>query len=453
MVSRGGGDDGRESIRASLPTVSRRVETSADLDPLMERIGDAHYVLLGEASHGTSEYYTWRSRITERLVREKGFSFVAVEGDWPDCSRVNRYVKGDDGGGATAHEVLHGFARWPTWMWANREVVHLCEWLRGWNQERPEEDRVGFYGLDVYSLWESMDAVVRFLRERDPKLAREARGLYACFDPFGRDEQEYARATAGRYRMAPMSCEEEAIAVLRGLRERRARSLPTDDGDAEAEFDAEQNAICAVNAEEYYRAMVRGDEHSWNIRDTHMADTLERLVKFHRGQRDVVKAVVWEHNTHIGDARATDMAAEGMVNIGQLVRERQRPRDAVLVGFSGHRGSVIAGRGWGEPMERMEVPRAMEGSWEDVLHGAGGVRGGRLVLMDEVRGRPEWEEQRGHRAIGVVYHSRYERGNYVPTVLPARYDALIALEETRAVSPLHTAAVGGEVAETFPSGV
>jgi erythromycin esterase-like protein len=368
---------------------------------------------------------------------------------------VNRYVKGDDGGGATAHEVLHGFARWPTWTWANREVVHLAEWLRGWNQERPADQRVGFYGLDVYSLWESMDAVVRFLRRRDPALAREARGLYACFDPFGRDEQDYARATVGRGRFGPMSCQDEVVAVLRGLRERRARAELARNGDAEAEFDAEQNAICAVKAEEYYRAMVRGDEHSWNLRDTHMADTLERLVRFHRGPggRDVVKAIVWEHNTHIGDARATDMAAEGMVNLGQLVRERQRPGDVVLVGFSGYRGSVIAGRGWGEPMERMEVPRAVEGSWEDVLHGPGGVRGGRLILMEDVRGRREWEEQRGHRAIGVVYHPRYERGNYVPTVLPSRYDALIALEETRAVSPLHTAVVEGEVPETWPSGV
>jgi erythromycin esterase len=462
-------------VRSDLGRAGSVLASAADLDPLLERIGDSQFVLLGEASHGTSEYYLWRSRVTERLVREKGFGLVGVEGDWPDCYRVNRYVKGWDGrtrerGPGTAYEALHAFARWPTWMWANREVVHLAEWLRGWNEERPEEEKVGFYGLDVYSLWESMDAVMAYLRGRDPRLAREAAAAYACFEPYNRDEQEYARGTIGRGGLAwggrglvPHDCREEVVQVLRRLRERHA-AAPPGGHEPEAAFDAEQNALCAVNAERYYRAMVRGDAQSWNIRDMHMADTLDRLVAYHRTQRERVKAVVWAHNTHIGDARATDMVGEGMVNLGQLVRERHERRglaggeggtNVVLVGLCGHRGSVIAARGWGESMEKMAVPAPMAGSWEDVLHLPDRPNPpGRLILMDTVREREEWMLPRGQRAIGVVYHPRHERKrNYVPTVLPVRYDALIALEETTALRPLHTRVADGEVAETYPSGV
>jgi erythromycin esterase len=438
-----------DRLRGQLGRIACPLRDAADLDPLLERIGDAHYVLLGEASHGTSEYYTWRARITERLVREKGFSFVAVEGDWPDCYRINRYIKDFEDAGATADDVLRGFARWPTWMWANRETVHLAEWLRGWNENLPEEEQVGFYGLDVYSLWESMQAVTEYLGRSDPLALRQAIQAYRCFEPYGRDERAYARATM----LVPASCEEEAISVLVNLR-RRAPAYP--DGE-EAAFDAEQNALCVVNAEKYYRTMVRADAESWNIRDLHMADTLDRLVAFHRARRDVVKAVIWEHNTHIGDARATDMAEEGMLNVGQVVRERHgrtHPALVVIVGFSGHRGSVIAARGWGQPMERMPVPDAMAGSWEDVLHQPESPAA-RLLLLHQVADEDEWLEPRGHRAIGVVYHPRYEQpGNYVPTVLPERYDALIALEETTALHPLHPARVEPtEIPETYPSGI
>lgn len=425
-----------------LRRITGPLASAADLDPLLERVGDARFVLLGEASHGTHEYYAWRTEITRRLVEEKGFSFVAVEGDWPDCYRVNRFVKGYPGAGESAQEVLHAFARWPTWMWANREVVELAEWLRERNRPLAEERKVGFYGLDVYSLWESMAAVQDYLQRVDPDAARRARRAYGCFDPYEKDVQEYAMATA----LVPTSCEDEAVTMLSELR-RRAPSF-REDG-REAFFDAEQNALTVRNAELYYRTMVRGGPASWNVRDTHMVETLDRLVEHHGPE---AKAIVWEHNTHVGDARATDMARAGMVNVGQLVRQARGEGDVVLVGFSSFEGTVVAGEEWGAPMRRMPVPPAREGSWERVLHETLG--GDRLLVFDP-DSPDEMREPRGHRAIGVVYDPHQERwGNYVSTVLPFRYDALLHLDRTRALHPLHMRArEDGEPPETFPSGM
>jgi erythromycin esterase len=438
-------DEETRALRRATRAIRTRLDSEADLDPLLHRIGDAHYVLLGEASHGTEEFYTWRTRISQRLIREKGFSFIGVEGDWPDCYRVNRYIKTYEDSGSTAYDILHAFERWPTWMWSNREIVHLTEWLRGYNETAPDDHQVGFFGLDVYSLWESMRAVIDFLEHADPEAVAAAKQSYACFEPYGRDEHRYARATA----MAPDGCRDEVVAVLTELR-RRAEIYPEDD---EAAFDAEQNALTAVNAERYYRTMVRADAASWNIRDTHMADTLDRLVDFHRRQRDTVKAIVWAHNTHVGDARATDMAGDGMINIGQLIRERHGGRGVVLVGFSAHRGSVIASRAWGGPIQRFEVPRAAPGSWEDILHAD--EAHGRLLILDRAAGDPAFHRPRGQRAIGVVYRPWLERyGNYVPTVLPQRYDALLSFEETKALHPLHVEHIEpGEIPETYPTGI
>jgi erythromycin esterase len=277
-----------------------------DLDALLECIGDAKYVLLGEASHGTSEFYTWRAEITKRLITEKGFSFIAVEGDWPDCYRVNRYAKGMENSGSSAFEVLHAFSRWPTWMWANREIVDLIEWLRSHNKVIEKEDKkVGFYGLDVYSLWESLDAVAQYLQRNYPDAMESAIEAYRCFEPYGRDVEEYARATA----FIPESCEDEVMDMLIKLRQKTSEREEDDGlrlkGDGrEAYFNAEQNAVVAKNAELYYRTMMHGGVASWNVRDHHMMNILERLMKFHG---TTAKSIVWAHNTHIGDARATDM--------------------------------------------------------------------------------------------------------------------------------------------------
>ncbi|MDQ3998224.1 MAG: erythromycin esterase family protein [Gemmatimonadota bacterium] len=434
-----------DALAYGVRRIAQPLDNADDLDPLIERVGDARYVLLGEASHGTSEFYTWRAEISKRLVLEKGFSFIAVEGDWPDCYRVNRYVRGFEDSGESAEAVLHAFERWPTWMWANREVVDLVAWLRLHNDRAHPERRVGFYGLDVYSLWDSMRAVVEYLEGIDPALARAARRAYSCFDPYHDDPQDYARATA----IVPTSCEAEAVAVLRELRAR----APEYRGDGrESYFDAEQNALVARNAELYYRTMVRGGPSSWNVRDTHMVETLERLMAHHGPQ---ARAIVWEHNTHIGDARYTDMATHGMVNVGQLVRDRHDDAGVVIVGFGTHHGTVIAADEWGAPMERMRVPAARPGSWEDVCHREN-EDDKLMIFSDEPHGgAPGLERPRDHRAIGVVYEPRNERwGNYVPSILPRRYDAFLYVDATRGVDPLHMPVrVGEEPPETYPSGM
>jgi erythromycin esterase-like protein len=419
------GDDLRE---LALP-----LRDAGDLDPLLARVGDARVVAIGEASHGTHEYYAWRAALTRRLVEEHGFAFVAVEGDWPDCYRVNRSVRLRPGADEDPRTALDAIDRWPTWMWANDDVVGFCRRLREWNAARPEGERAGFYGLDVYSLWDSVHELVAWLRENEPGHADAAVRALRCFEPFGEDGAEYAFAT----RLAPTSCEQAAVDLLRSLCEERGRAGDgsADGGgagdDPEARFAAEQNAAVVVDAERYYRAVVRGSAESWNVRDVHMADTLDRLLA-HTGGR----AVVWEHNTHVGDARATDMADAGMTNVGQLLRERHGADDVVLVGFGGHRGGVVAGREWGEQMERMTVPPAREGSLEHLLH----EQLGRDALLVWPRGgRPEVLDRRlDHRAIGVVYRPERERwGNYVPTVLGERYDAFLYLEETTPLQPLH----------------
>jgi erythromycin esterase len=335
-------------------------------------------------------------------------------------------------------------------MWANREVVGLAQWLREHNDAQPAAKRVGFYGLDVYSLWESMAAVVEYLERVDPDAANAAKRAYACFDPYYENVQEYARATV----IVPASCEDEVVTMLRALRA-KAPHYPEDSQDGY--FSAEQNALVAQNAERYYRTMVRGGATSWNIRDTHMVETLERLMA-HNGPAS--KAIVWEHNTHIGDARFTDMAREGMVNVGQLVREAhgEGPADrdgVVLVGFGARSGTVIAGSSWGARMERMRMPDARNGSWEDMLHRALGDNG--LLVFDgsDDGGVPGLDVVADHRAIGVVYNPRAERwGNYVPTLIPRRYDAFMFIDDTHALDPLHMpVAVEAEVPETYPSGM
>ena len=398
----------------------------ADLDPLLERVGDAHVVAIGEASHGTSEYYAWRAALTRRLITERGFGVVAVEGDWPDCYRVNRSVRLRPGADVDPRDALDAFARLPAWMWANDDVVEFCRWLRDVNAERADDQRVGFYGLDVYSLWDSVHELVGWLREHEPEHVDTAVQALRCLEPFGEDGAEYAFAS----RLAPTSCEQAVVALLHSLCEERGRVEAGQD--PEARFAAEQNAAVVVDAERYYRSMVQGSAASWNVRDVHMVDVLDRLLA-----RAGDKAVVWEHNTHIGDARATDMADAGMVNVGQLLRERHGADDVVLVGFGGYRGGVIAGSAWGEQVQRMPVPEARPGSLEALLHQEVGRDA--LFVWSLDGSRPaELERRLDHRAIGVVYRPERERwGNYVPTVLGERYDAFLYLEDTSPLQPLH----------------
>jgi erythromycin esterase len=408
-----------------------------DLDALVERIGDARFVLVGEASHGTADYYRWRAELTRRLITEQEFSFVGVEGDWPDCFRINRWVKGRADQDRSARQILAGFERWPTWMWANEEVAAFIDWLRHHNLEHGAG--VGFYGLDVYSLWDSMRVVLDYLSERDPALLEAAQRAWQCFEPYGEDPQEYAWAS----RMVPGSCEDEVVELLCEMH-RRPRLR---DDEPEAELDALQNVEVLAGAERYYRTMVRADGESWNVRDIHMADTLDRLTTWFGPQ---AKAVVWEHNTHIGDARATDMAAAGMVNVGQLVRERHSDDGVVLVGFGGYEGSVIAADFWGGPMRRMAVPPAPDRTHEQLLCRAAPPAA--LLVFPDERDSPWLSARRAHRATGVVYRPSAERrGNWVPTIMGRRYDAFIHFHHAEALAPLHLEmAQPGTEQETYP---
>lgn len=401
------------------------LENTRDLDPLIEAIGDARIVLLGEASHGTSQYYTWRTAISKRLFREKGFDFMAVEGDWPECYQVNNYIKGEQSEYTSAAELLLVFNRWPTWMWSNWEVAALVDWMRQYNQA-PSRKKVGFYGLDVYSLNESLQEVVKYLERKDGSAVKAAKKAFQCFEPFTDDPQEYARAIA----MVSHDCEEEVVALLKTLRIKAIASTATPDD----QFDAEQNALVAVNAEKYYRAMLQGGSSSWNVRDTHMMETLTRLLDFYGSDS---KAIVWEHNTHVGDARATDMVRQRMVNVGQLARETYGRENVFIAGFGSYRGSVMAADEWGEPMQIMTVPEARTGSWEHQLHRVGAAN--KLILSRDMVRAKSLQQPISHRAIGVVYHPDMEQyGNYVPSVIHERYDAFLYIDQTEALHPMHT---------------
>lgn len=415
----------------------RNLNNAADLDALLADIGDRPVVMLGEASHGTHEYYTWRTAISKRLIAEKGFNFIAVEGDWPDCYKIDRYVKGHADAGTSIEQVLRNFDRWPTWMWANWEVAALAEWLREHNRKLSANKKIGFYGLDVYSLWDSMYAMMDYLRNEDPQAAQAVQKAIQCFEPFQENEQAYAR-----YSLTERSCRDKVLALLREVRT-KAQFL---DGDREAGFNAEQNALIAVNAESYYTAMMGFDNESWNVRDRHMMETLDRLLRFHGAG---AKGIVWEHNTHIGDARATDMKRAGMVNVGQLAREKYGRDKVYLLGFGSYKGSVIAGEEWGAPMRVMQVPEAREGSVEYELHRQSADNRYLLFATEGLQSRYERPTQ--HRAIGVVYNPGRERyGNYVPSVMAERYDAFAYLDETTALHPLHLHPEPAKMPDTYP---
>jgi erythromycin esterase-like protein len=420
-----------------------------DFDPLLALVGDSRFVLIGEASHGTHEFYRIRAEITKRLIREKGFSAIAVEADWPDASRVNRYVQGR-GTDTDASQALDGFKRFPQWMWRNADVLEFVGWLRDYNDTMQIPRKVGFYGLDLYSLHSSMDAVLSYLRKIDPEAALRAERRYACFDQFGEDPQSYGyAATAG---LAP-SCENEVISQLVELQTSAAK-YATLDGRMAADdlFFAQQNAKIVLNAERYYRAMFGNRAASWNMRDRHMAATLDALIAFLEYDRRQPKIVVWAHNSHLGDARATEMAGRGELNVGQLMRERWGQR-ALLVGFSTYSGTVTAASDWDMPAEKKIVRPALEGSYEALFHELGlrnfflGLRGNSEAIL-------ALRQPRLERAIGVIYRPETERmSHYFRARLPHQFDAMLHYDVTRAVEPLERTGLWerGELPETYPS--
>jgi erythromycin esterase-like protein len=420
-------------------------------DELLDLVGDARLVLLGEATHGTHEFYAERAAITRRLIAERGFAAVAVEADWPDAHRVNRIVRGV-GEDADADSALGEFRRFPRWMWRNTVVRDFAGWLREHNAARRAERRAGFYGLDLYSLHASIEAVLQFLERTDPDAARRARERYSCFDHAGAgDGQAYGAAVSyGRSE----SCEDDVVEQLLDVRRTAAEIAAGDGRLAEDDaFFAEQNARLVRNAERYYRAMFRGREESWNLRDHHMADTLDALCTHLHADGRPAGIVVWAHNSHLGDARATEMSRRGELNLGQLVRERHGDA-AFSLGFTTAAGTVTAASDWDGPGERKRVRPPLPGSVEALLHDTGRARvvvdlAGDGALTRQLR------EPLLERAIGVIYRPETERwSHYFEARVGDQFDALVHIDETRALEPLEPDAgwvPAGEAPETYPT--
>jgi erythromycin esterase-like protein len=421
----------------------------AGVHAIVDAIGDADVVLIGEATHGTHEFYRVRADITEALIEQKGFNLVAVEADWPDAYRANRWVRGaSNDPDATA--ALGDFTRFPRWMWRNDVVVDFLTWLRQHNQSRDPSTRVGFYGLDLYSLHTSIGAVLEYLAKVDPDAARRARHRYACFEHFAEDSQAYGYATAvGLSR----SCEDDVVAQLIELRRRATEYANRDGRVAQDEFFfAEQNARLVRNAEEYYRAMFGGRVESWNLRDTHMMETLDALCEWVAAQAGRSRAVVWAHNSHLGDARATQMGEWGELNVGQLVRQKYGDR-AFAIGFSTHTGTVTAARDWDRPAEQRRVRPSLDGSYERLFHDTGLDRF--FVGLREDPVREHLTPTRLERAIGVIYVPETERAShYFRAHLARQFDLIIHIDETRALTPLERWSRHEEdIPETYPTGV
>jgi erythromycin esterase-like protein/predicted phosphoribosyltransferase len=435
------------AIRSHLAALS---DVDRDDDALVDFLGDAQFVLLGEASHGTHEFYAARAGLTERLIEEKGFDAVAVEADWPDAYQVNRFVRGQSAD-ATAEEALRGFQRFPTWMWRNAVVLDFVGWLREHNDR--VAGKAGFYGLDLYSLYRSIHEVVSYLEQVDPEAANRARARYACFDHFGEDPQAYGYEAAFG---AGESCEREVIEQLVDLQEHAVAYARRDGLLAEDElFYAEQNARTVKAAEEYYRTMFTGRVSSWNLRDRHMTDTLDALsVHLSRQVGRQARIVVWAHNSHLGDARATEMASLGEYNVGQLVRERHAGH-CVLLGFTTYTGTVTAADDWGGRAERKQVRPALPGSVEEILHQVS-EKEFLLRFAQAPQAAEALRSARLERAIGVIYRPDTERqSHYFRARLADQFDAVIHIDETRAVEPLERTAAWerGEVPETYPYAV
>ena len=433
----------------AIARIARPLDGDDELDQLVDLVSQARIVCLGESTHGTHEFYSIRAHVTRRLIEDHGFSAIAIEGDWPDAMRVDRYVRyrGDD---ESADEALASFQRFPTWMWRNRDVVELVEWLHARNGKVADSERAGFYGLDLYSLHASIRAVLSYLDDVDPEAAARAKQRYACFDHA--DPQHYGMNAY----FGTQDCEDEVVAQLvEQQRRRSARSGRSPSGDGW--FDAMVNANVVKNAEAYYRTMFAGRSASWNLRDTHMADTADMLLQ-HLGRAEAAKLVIWAHNSHIGDARATDFGEDGQITLGQLLRQRH-PDEVQLVGFTTHHGSVECASDWDEPPHRERVRPSLPGSWEELFHDCGMERF--VVVASALRRAVGERAERLHRAIGVIYRPDSERrSHYYHARIADQYDLVVHVDETHAVQPIDRAddslsacETHDDLPETYPSGI
>ncbi len=418
---------GKESLEEYIKNRSVSLEVDGALNPLIEVAGDKKLVLLGEASHGTYEYYVWRDSISRRLIKERGFNFIAVEGDFASLYELNRYVKNLPGAPGSAREVLSGLSRWPQWMWGNEEVVAMVEWLRAYNDKLPEEKlKAGFYGMDVYDEWRSKEAVLSSLENEDIEIYRKVSNLYQCFAPYQGDSWQYARSV----QQGRSSCQEAASQVVKLLEssERLAESMGEQDF-----FYLLQNAIVKQNAEKFYRkSATRQDASGWNSRAHHMHETVNRLLELY-GEDS--KGIVWAHNTHVGDARFTDMFNAGNQNIGELSRVYHGPENVFSVGFTTYKGRVLAGASWEARMQDMRIAPARRNSVE-YLFNKTGKEAFYLIFSEEDRTHEDFMEPIGHRAVGVVFNPANEPRQYVNTVLPLRYDAFFFFRNTGILNSL-----------------
>ncbi|HET9811968.1 MAG TPA: erythromycin esterase family protein [Sphingomicrobium sp.] len=437
-----------ETTTDVLPEMIRRsAEPLPDIDDdrfasFFDRFGDARVVLLGEASHGTSEFYRARAQISKRLIAHHGFNIVAVEADWPDAATIDRYVRHRE----PREGEQRAFERFPNWMWRNREVDSFIRWIRRHNHGRDYEAMTGFYGLDLYNLAASMRAVIDFLEEEDPEAAKIAKKRYGCLEPWANDPQRYgAMALHEGY----ARCEVPVMEMLRDLMQRNFDCLSEE---CDEWLDAAANARLVKNAEAYYRVMYHGAAESWNLRDTHMFETLLQLLEA-KGPKS--KAIVWAHNSHIGNAAFTEMGqVRGELNIGQLTKERFDGQ-ARLIGFGTHTGTVAAADDWDEPMKVKAVNPSLEGSYERASHDSR-LPCFLLDLRAEEVGREIREaltEPRLERFIGVIYRPDTERwSHYSQCILPRQYDGWLWFDETKAVNPLPGEQRPGDE-ETYPFGL
>lgn len=432
--------DGALAVAISRSSEKFASIESAHLGPMLERIGESRVVLIGEASHGTSEFYRMRARITRALIEKKGFSFVAIEGDWPDAARIDNYVRH----GNVPRSEWTAFARFPMWMWRNREVREFVDWLRGYNAEVNPDARVAFHGLDLYSLYNSIQVVLDYLQRVDPKTAEVARQRYGCLTPWQSDPAVYGQATlTGQYQ----TCEKEVTSMLTDLLKKRGAYM---EHDGEQFMDAVQNARLVANAERYYRVMYYGSRASWNLRDSHMFETLKSLLS-HHGPRS--KTIVWAHNSHVGDSAATEMSARDEYNIGHLCRE-EYGNDCYSIGFGTHSGTVAAASEWEEPMEVKCVRPSLAGSYERLCHETGDPR-----FLLPLRGLSRSSQIAGlmqpklERAIGVIYRPETElQSHYFEAVLPRQFDEYVWFDRTSAVTPLRSEELEG-LPDTYPFGL
>jgi len=445
------------TLRSSAPTLAAiqrhavaLAASAADDDGLIVLLASARFALIGEASHGTDEFYRVRADLTRALIQDRGFTLVAVEADWPDAYRANQWVRLHDRDG-TPEEALGDFTRFPRWMWRNREVVRFLRWLRSENARRSPDTQVGFYGLDLYSLHSSMARVIEYLDKVDPAAAARARRGYACFEAYGEDVQAYGYAATLDL---DRTCENEVVAQLIELR-RRAADYASRDGRIAADeyFVAEQNARVVQEAETYYRSMFRGGAESWNVRDRHMMTTLQSLIAHAERTGQPARVVVWAHNSHLGDARATSMAEIGELNLGQLVRERFG-KQCSAVGMTTYDGDVTAAHNWDDPAARWVVRPSLAGSYERLFHDAGLP----AFVVPLAQSGPFVSALAGpmlERAIGVVYRPETERAShYFSARLPEQFDVVIHFDQTHALEPLERwGHYGIDLPETYPTGV